>query len=144
MTSVHIPRPAALSVVTRDDRVLLVRRRHPPDAGLWGFPGGRIEWGERIEQAAVRELREETGVAATAGEVLTALNVIDANRQAIHHHFVLIAVRCHWQSGDGIADDDASETGWFTPADIAAVEDEVSADVEWLARLALHQSDARA
>ncbi|RKR03526.1 ADP-ribose pyrophosphatase YjhB (NUDIX family) [Kushneria sinocarnis] len=137
MTDPAIPRPAALSVVVRRDRVLLVRRHNPPDAGLWGFPGGRIEWGERLEQAAVRELREETGVVATAGEVLTALNVIDGSSQAIHHHFVLIAVRCHWQTGDGIADDDASEIGWFTPDEIAAADHQTSADVEWLARLAL-------
>ncbi|MFX6119029.1 NUDIX domain-containing protein, partial [Acinetobacter baumannii] len=56
------PIPATIAVVLRDDRVLLVRRANPPDAGRWGFPGGKIERGETIAEAAIRELMEETAV----------------------------------------------------------------------------------
>ncbi|MEN7538812.1 NUDIX domain-containing protein, partial [Aurantiacibacter flavus] len=54
------PIAATIAVVLREGQVLLVRRANPPDAGRWGFPGGKIETGETIEQAAIRELYEET------------------------------------------------------------------------------------
>ena len=58
------PKLGAIAVVVRNDHVLLARRGKEPDAGLWGFPGGHVELGETALQAAVRELREETGVEA--------------------------------------------------------------------------------
>jgi 8-oxo-dGTP diphosphatase len=56
------PVAAVLGVIVHESRVLLVRRSNPPDAGFWGFPGGKIEAGETIEQAALREVNEETGL----------------------------------------------------------------------------------
>src|SRR5690554_2944487 len=76
-TAHSTPVPGVLAVVARNGQVLLVRRAKPPDRGMWGFPGGRIEPGETAAEAAVRELREETGVDASAGRVLTAIDVID-------------------------------------------------------------------
>ncbi|WP_208948266.1 NUDIX hydrolase [Segnochrobactrum spirostomi] len=70
------PVPAALAVVAREGRVLLVKRGKAPDLGRWGFPGGRIEPGERHADAAVRELREETGIEAEAGEAIAVLDII--------------------------------------------------------------------
>nr|WP_205520603.1 NUDIX domain-containing protein [Propylenella binzhouense] len=55
------PVAATIAAVFHEERILLVRRANPPDAGRWGFPGGKIEAGEPIETAAVRELFEETG-----------------------------------------------------------------------------------
>ena len=56
------PVAAVLGVIVHESRVLLVRRSNPPDAGFWGFPGGKIEAGETLEQAAIREVKEETGL----------------------------------------------------------------------------------
>ena len=113
----HDPRrpiPAVIAVVVRGDEVILVRRANPPDAGLWGFPGGKIELGERLDQAAVRELYEETGVVARAVEVFTAVDAVELTRNAsVAHHYVLVAVLCQWISGDPIAGDDALEARWF-------------------------------
>ena len=130
-----LPIAAALAVVVRGERLLLVRRSNRPDAGKWGFPGGKIEPGETIAAAALRELAEETGVAAEAGDILTALDVIRRGEDGILHHYVLIAVFCRWRSGDGIAADDAQEAAWF---DLAAIRGlDKSPDVERVAMLAL-------
>lgn len=135
-----------LAVVSLADRVLLVRRANPPDAGLWGFPGGHIEPGEPMRDAALRELHEETGVEAAAGEVLTALEVIDPGNadagedRTLAHHFVLVAIHCRWLAGEGQAADDALEARWFTLDEIAAHTDSLSRDVDRLAALALRDA----
>lgn len=124
-----------LAVVARGEKLLLVRRSHRPDAGKWGFPGGKIEPGETIAAAALRELAEETGVVAEAGEVLTALDVIRRDGKGVLHHYVLVAVSCRWVAGEGLAADDAEEVAWFDQAAIPNLER--SPDVERVAALAL-------
>ena len=108
------PVAATISAVSRDEEILLVRRANPPDQVLWGFPGGKIDHGETIEAAAVRELKEETGIEASAVEVFTAVDVIvpgdDVRPQ---FHYVLIAVLCRWLNGEPVVGDDALEARWF-------------------------------
>lgn len=107
------PIPAAIAAVVRDGHVLLVRRANPPDVGRWAFPGGKIDAGERIEEAAARELLEETGVRAEPLHVIDAVDVFDRDETGgLRRHFILIAVLCRWQSGEPVAGDDASEARW--------------------------------
>lgn len=131
------PRPvsAILAVVIRDGQALLVRRANPPDAGLWGFPGGKIEFGETLLAAAERELREETGVQAQATHAFAALDVLaDDAEGALEHHFVLVAVECRWLAGEPSAADDALEARWV---DLDRIEDlPLSRDVAQVARQA--------
>lgn len=109
----NYPIPATIAVVIRAEQILLVRRANPPDAGLWGFPGGKIERGETIAQAALRELAEETGISAEPLRAFTALDVFDRDASdELRYHFILIAVLCRWQSGEPIAGDDALEARW--------------------------------
>ena len=109
------PVPATIGVVFRDGRVLLVRRANPPDAGKWGFPGGKVEWGETIAHAAEREILEETGVTARAVQVFTAVDCFDVRGEGeLRQHFILLAVLCDWVSGEPVADDDALEARWFS------------------------------
>ena len=113
-TSGH-PVASVLGVVVRDANVLLVRRINPPDAGKWGFPGGWIDPGETMAQAAVRELFEETEVRAEARCVFNALDAFDYDQDGLlRRQFVMIAVLCAWVSGIPIARDDASEAAWFS------------------------------
>ncbi len=108
------PVAATIAVVIHHDRVLLVRRKNPPDAGRWGFPGGKIEFGESVEAAAERELFEETAICGEALQVFTAVDALDHGAdQKIRQHFILIAVLCRWVSGEPMAGDDALEARWF-------------------------------
>lgn len=119
------PIPAALAVVVRGSQLLLVRRSNKPDLGLWGYPGGKIELGETVKDAAVRELREETGIHAEARDFLTTVDVIIRDRDGrLLHHYVLTAVLCDYLSGEAVAADDVSEAAWFDyEAILAAPED---------------------
>lgn len=125
------PRPAAIAVVNRDGRFLLVRRANPPDPGRWGFPGGKVEPGETVAQAAVRELAEETGVTA---EAIRAFDCVDVIKPG--YHFVLVAVACRWLTGEAVAGDDAHEAAWFTLDEIAAGKAPFLEQVERIARAA--------
>ncbi|MGF9758590.1 NUDIX hydrolase [Microvirga sp. 0TCS3.31] len=131
------PVPAVIAVVIHEDRTLLVRRANPPDAGLWGFPGGKIEFGETVRAAAIRELLEETGVHAEAHDIVTTLDILVPDSSgATYQHYILIAVRCRWISGEPIAGDDALEAGWFSVADLEPDRLAMSADVDAIARRA--------
>ncbi len=91
-----------------------MRRKNPPDAGRWGFPGGKIEFGEPIEAAAERELFEETAIRGKACRVFTAVDALDIDgERAVRAHFILVAVLCRWVSGEPMAGDDALEARWF-------------------------------
>lgn len=111
-----LPQPVAatISAVVAGGAVLLVRRANPPDAGRWAFPGGKIEAGEPIREAAVRELYEETGLKATAGRIFTAVDVFDRHADdVLHRHFVLIAVLCRNPVGTLAPSSDATDAHWF-------------------------------
>ncbi|MFT8886574.1 MAG: NUDIX hydrolase [Acetobacter papayae] len=120
-----LPRVGVLAVVRHEDRFLLVRRGHMPDAGLWGFPGGKVEPGETLLQAAPRELEEETALRATGQAVIDTFESIRHDAQgALAFHYVIIAVRCLLPAGpcpSPQAGDDALEARWFSYADIKAL-----------------------
>jgi ADP-ribose pyrophosphatase YjhB (NUDIX family) len=104
------PIPATCLVVADDaERVLLVKRNVEPEIGAWCLPGGFVELGERPEEAALRELREETGLEGTV-ELLLGV----AAQSSRQYHTVLIAgylVRRY--SGTAAAGDDASDVAFF-------------------------------
>lgn len=110
----QVPRIGALAVVVDQGHVLLVQRSKAPDAGLWGFPGGHVEWGETVLQAAARELMEETGIEATPQAYLGNLDLLvrDAAGQ-ITAHYLLVGVSCRFASGTPVAADDAQDARWF-------------------------------
>lgn len=115
----------------------MVRRANPPDAGRWGFPGGKIERGETILTAAMRELLEETSVVAKARCAFTALDAFDYNDTGdLRQHFTLIAVLCDWISGEPVAGDDALEARWFPVVDLEQINLAMSFGVIDVAQLA--------
>lgn len=116
------PVPAVISIVIRENAVLLVQRANPPDAGYWGFPGGKIAFGESIAQAAIRELHEETGIRANAGPIVTTIDAFDHQGSDIQAHHILIALICDWISGEPVAQDDALDARWFQLSELAESE----------------------
>jgi 8-oxo-dGTP diphosphatase len=113
------PTLAALAVLPHDGKVILVRRRNEPDAGLWGFPGGHVEFGETALAAAARELLEETSVSAEPLSYLTKIDVITRDTGgAIRFHFLLAAVLCRYRSGSPEPADDVSDARWVPQEDV--------------------------
>ncbi|WP_424985340.1 NUDIX hydrolase [Microbulbifer sp. S227A] len=108
------PKLGAIAVVISEGHVLLARRRNPPDAGLWGYPGGHVEFGETALAAAARELKEETGIVATPVDYVTNIDVIGRDAEGGPSlHYLLAAVRCDYVGGSPIPADDVAEAAWF-------------------------------
>lgn len=114
------PVPAVGVVCLKGDRVLLIRRGKPPRSGEWSLPGGRIEPGERAVDAALRELREETGVEARMGGLI---DVVDGLFPEAGRHYVLIDYWAEWLSGEPVGGDDAAEARFFTLDEALSVVD---------------------
>ena len=120
------PVPTVGVVCLKGDQVLLIRRGQPPRLNQWSLPGGRLEWGETLQVAALRELKEETGVDA---ELLGLLDVVDGVFPArpggeITRHYVLIDYAARWAGGEPVAGDDAAEARFVSRDDAMAL-------VEW-------------
>ncbi|NOD64080.1 NUDIX hydrolase [Ruegeria sp. HKCCD9179] len=137
---IQTPKIGALAVVLRQDQVLLVQRSKQPDAGLWGFPGGHVEWGETVLQAAQRELREETSVIAEPSHYLKNLDLLrhDPNGQVLSH-YLLVGVACTYLSGTPEAGDDALDARWFPIDQIREGDLPMSARVADLMEFALRE-----
>lgn len=106
-------------IVERDlsgkERVLLVKRAHPPLQAQWSIPGGVLEVGEFVREAAIREAREETGLIVEPGELLGVYDrVLRNEEQRVQYHYVLIDFLCRPVGGELCAASDAAEVRWFT------------------------------
>src|SRR5256885_15674419 len=88
------PIPAVGAIVFRGSQVLLVRRSDPPYQGRWSVPGGAIEVGETVEQAVVRETREETAVDVRPVEAITVGDFIEKQEDRVRWHYLLVDLLC--------------------------------------------------
>ena len=122
--SIDIRRPvlAASIAVWRGNDVLLVQRGKPPLEGLWSLPGGRVEFGEPVRDAALRELHEETGILAEIVALTDIVDVIgpgDADLPA--HHFAITSFTGLYVSGEARAGDDAADARWARVEDLPEI-----------------------
>ena len=120
MTSLNRPALGVSTLVRRGDSVLLVRRGQPPAEGMWAFPGGKVEFGESLVDAAAREVREETGltVAITGGPIDHAEIMMRDAAGRIERHFVLLVFTGEWLGGEPVAGDDAADARWVPREDL--------------------------
>ena len=116
-TIVRRPVPAVGTACFRGDDVLLIRRGTKPLAGDWSIPGGRLEFGERTAEGALRELHEETGITARLVGLVDVVDAIFTSRQSgeTHRHYVLFDYAAVWEAGDPVAGDDADHAEWISP-----------------------------
>lgn len=122
---VQRPVPTVGVVCLKGEQVLLIKRGTPPRLGQWSLPGGRIEWGEAVDVAALRELKEETGVEAELTGLLDVVDGVFTSRETgeTTRHYVMIDYAARWTGGEPVAGDDAADARFFTRAEaMAAVE----------------------
>ena len=116
------PRVAVGAVVFNENKVLLVRRAQPPSQDVWAIPGGRVEIGETLQQAAEREIFEETGVTILAREPVYTFDYIDRDKSGrARFHYVIVDLSADYVGGKPRAGDDAAEARWVSSEDLGAL-----------------------
>jgi len=110
---------AGVVVFDEHGRVLLVQRGRPPRAGQWGIPGGMLELGERLADAAAREVREECSIEIAIGGVAGVFEPVTRDGEGrIEYHYVVIDYWASYTSGEARAGDDAAAIAWVTMDEI--------------------------
>jgi ADP-ribose pyrophosphatase YjhB (NUDIX family) len=111
------PRPilAVSTAVFRDRRVLIARRARAPWAGAFSLPGGVVEVGETLVEAAKRELREEVGVEADLTGFVRHVEPIHREGGRVKAHFVIVVMKGVWRAGEPRLSEEVSEIAWVDP-----------------------------
>jgi 8-oxo-dGTP diphosphatase len=118
-----IPVAGVGAVVFYGEKILLIKRGKEPSKGKWSVPGGGVELGETLYEAARREVMEECSVEIEVERVMDAAdNIVKDTKGHIRFHYIIIDLLAKYKSGEIKAGDDAEECGWFTPAE-AAIKD---------------------
>lgn len=107
------PRVGVSTAVFRGGEVLLVERAKPPLVGIWSLPGGHVEPGEAVRDAALREVREETGLDVDIVGIADVHDVIRREQDgSLSAHYVLTVFAARWLGGCPAAASDCSNTSW--------------------------------
>ncbi|HME31214.1 MAG TPA: NUDIX hydrolase [Terriglobales bacterium] len=110
------------AIIIENSRVLLVKRAHPPIQGQWSIPGGALELGELVRDAAVREAGEETGLIVEPGDLLGVYDRVLRHADGrVQYHYVLVDFLCRPVGGELHAASDAAEVRWFTAEQLPAL-----------------------
>ncbi len=116
------PQVAVGAVVFKEDKVLLVLRGKPPAENHWSIPGGCVELGETLQEAAEREIREETGLIIQARNPVYTFDVIECDHEGeILFHYVIVDLEADYVSGELRPGDDAVDVCWASPQDVKSL-----------------------
>jgi 8-oxo-dGTP diphosphatase len=114
------PYLAVSGAIFRDGRVLIVRRAQPLANGLYTLPGGGVELGETLEQAVIREVREETGLDIEPVALAGYRQMIARDAAGrIERHFVILPFAARWIAGEVSLNEELAEADWLFPLEIA-------------------------
>lgn len=119
------------AVILDGNRILLVRRGQEPSKDLWSLPGGRVEPGETVREALVREVLEETSLSVEPVEIAGVRDVIARQGDDLLFHYVIISFRARVISGEPAAATDVAELRWV-PFDEIAGYPTTEGLVDWL------------
>ena len=114
------PYLAVSAAIIRDGKVLVVRRARKPALNLYTLPGGVVEAGETLHEAAAREVREETALAIEPVSLAGHREVIvrDADGR-VERHFVILCFAARWVSGELALNDELDDARWLAPDQLA-------------------------
>ncbi|MGC9323683.1 MAG: NUDIX hydrolase [Desulfomonilia bacterium] len=113
------PQAAVGAVVFSQGRVLLVKRGSEPNKGRWALPGGRIHLGETLQEAAQREVLEETGIVVKARDPVYSFDFIEHDQAGrVQYHYIIVDLMADYVGGQPSASDDASDAGFFRPDEV--------------------------
>ncbi len=116
MNSSRRPEVCVGAIARRDDSLLLIQRGRGAAVGEWSVPGGRVEFGESLAEAARRETAEETGLEVVVGDVIGWVERVSAE-----HHFVIVDFAVTVVGGTLRAGDDAADVRWVAVDDLGSV-----------------------
>ena len=117
------PCVAVGAIVFKEDHVLLVRRGKAPSRGQWAIPGGSVTLGESLQEAAEREIFEETGIRITAGKPAYVFDVVDRDDDGkIRYHYVIVDLDATYRGGELSPGDDALQARWVAARELAGLD----------------------
>lgn len=108
------------AVVVQDGKALIVKRAHEPRKGEWSLPGGRVELGETLVDAAKREIKEETGLDVDVGPIVEVFDRVHRLDDRVRYHFVIVDYLCTPCGGTLTAGDDADSVAWVRGDELEA------------------------
>ncbi len=107
------------AVVVRDGKALIIKRAHEPRKGEWSLPGGLLELGESLQDAARREIKEETSLDVEVGPVIETFDRVHRDDQGrVRYHFVIVDFVCWPNRGEAVPGSDAEGVAWVAPDEI--------------------------
>ncbi|MDG6901898.1 MAG: NUDIX hydrolase [Nitrososphaerota archaeon] len=116
------PLVGAGAVVHRGGKVLLVKRNNPPNLGKWALPGGLVELGESTQEAAIREVLEETGLRVKIEGLLDVQTDLHLDRSSrLEYHYVLVDYLARPTRGRLLLNSESSAAGWFTEPEVRSL-----------------------
>jgi 8-oxo-dGTP diphosphatase len=116
------PYLAVSAAIFRGDRVLIVRRARPPAHGIYTLPGGGVELGETLEEAVIREVREETALEIAPVALAGYRQAIARDAKGlIERHFVILPFAARWISGEVALNEELAEAHWLLPTELAGL-----------------------